>query len=89
MVEPRNLLEGQFQDLLKKAYPGTSLDDFPPGQVREMRRMFMAGAKALYKIIEAHMSPDSGEPTVTEMAVVASIEAELEEFVAAVVEGRA
>lgn len=89
MAEPLTLLEDEFQTLLKMAFPGTALSDFPEGQVREMRRMFMAGAKALHRIMDRYMSPDGGEPTALEEAVVLSIETELSAFGSAVEEGRA
>lgn len=89
MSEPLNLLENEFRELLKRAFPGMGLEAFDPGQVREMRRMFMAGARALHRIIETYMSPDDAEPNPEEIAVTASIERELAEFIAAVSEGRA
>lgn len=81
-------IEAEFQSLIRQAFPGMAEAGFPPGQMTEMRRMFMAGAKALFRIIDEQIEPD-GPITADELALSEAIEAELEAFSDAVARGDA
>ena len=81
-------LDADFVRLMAMAFTTTDLARMPPDQLRECRRFFFAGAKALFRLINEGMQPD-GEVTADEEALVAAVEAELEQFGIDLQEGRA
>jgi biotin synthase-like enzyme len=68
------LIATAFEAFAKMVYP-----DAPPDQMREKKVCFMAGAAELFSCIMTALDP-GGEPTEADMAMMDSINAELEAF---------
>jgi replicative DNA helicase len=78
------LMAEQWAEFERKVLP----DNVSQVQRREMRRAFYSGAQAiLFRVIEA-LAPES-EPTDADLAVMAGVHQELQDFAAAVKRGLA
>lgn len=82
------LLDADFERLLAACFTAAELRRMPPEEKRERRRMFFAGARSLFRLIEDGIEAD-GPVTESEEAFSEAIEAELERFGADLEAGRA
>lgn len=80
----KKLLAQQWCSYLEQVLPGGA----SPVQAIETRRAFYAGARAMMSVVFCNLS-GADETTAEDLAVMESLQAELEEFVRDVAEGRA
>lgn len=87
MSDTPQFLRREFDALVKAA----EIEDAPALQLREHRRMFMAGARAYSSILFsiAGDQPPEVAATETDIAVMEALEVELEVFLDDVLNGRA
>lgn len=79
------LLAAAWMSYAERVLPGSA----PPIQYQETKRAFYGGANALLGAFLNSLEPGDGEPTPEDENVFIGLQAELDEFVAAVTRGDA